>query len=81
MKKLAKIKLNQLNKQELEKRDQTFLKGGYGCDCTCRCECSCNCPCGWPYGEEITSLNEDIGYNVSGDRDGSSSIMSSAPEF
>lgn len=39
MKKLGKIKLNQLNQSELEKRKMGALKGG--CACAGRCGCSC----------------------------------------
>jgi natural product precursor len=34
MKKIGKLKLNQLSKSELEKREMNFLKGG-GCYCGC----------------------------------------------
>ena len=38
MKVLKKIKLNQLSKVELEKREMDALKGGNDCgDCTCSC--------------------------------------------
>lgn len=38
MKTLKKIKLNQLGKEELEKRKMEMLKGGNDCgDCTCSC--------------------------------------------
>ncbi len=33
MKKLKKLKLNQLSKAEIEKRELNHLKGGVWCDC------------------------------------------------
>ena len=42
MKVLKKIKLNQLSKVELEKREMDALKGGNDCgDCTCSCYGGC----------------------------------------
>ena len=38
MKILEKIKLNELSKNELEKRKMNALLGGYGCQ-TCSCVC------------------------------------------
>jgi natural product precursor len=38
MKTLGKLKLNQLRKAELEKREMNVLKGG--CSCKNRCVCS-----------------------------------------
>ena len=35
MKKIGKLKLNQLSKAELEKREMNSLKGGSACVCTC----------------------------------------------
>jgi natural product precursor len=46
MKKLEKLKLNQLRKIELEQREMNALKGG--------CGCSDRCPCGG-YDEEHTN--------------------------
>lgn len=37
IKKLGKLKLNQLSKVELEQREIKALKGGYGCGCSCAC--------------------------------------------
>ncbi len=33
MKKLGKLKLNQLNKAEIEKKGQNAIRGGVWCDC------------------------------------------------
>jgi len=41
MKKISKIKLNQLSKNELEQRKLNALRGG--CDCAGKTICSCNC--------------------------------------
>jgi len=35
MKNLGKLKLNQLNKAEIEKREMNALRGGGGCVCGC----------------------------------------------
>lgn len=43
MKKLGKLKLNQLSKDALEARQQSTLKGGGTCNCSCS-GCSCS---GW----------------------------------
>ena len=37
MKKLRKLRLNQLSKNEMEKREMSALKGGCGGDCWCSC--------------------------------------------
>lgn len=39
MKKLSKIKLNQLSKEELERRQLNALMGGRSCDFYCTCGC------------------------------------------
>jgi natural product precursor len=41
MKTLGKLKLNQLRKAELEKREMNALKGG--------CSCKCVCAGGWDH--------------------------------
>ena len=40
MRKLGKIKLNQLSKDELDQRKMNALKGG--CECSPVCGCFCN---------------------------------------
>jgi natural product precursor len=40
MKKIGKLKLNELNKKEIEHKRMVFLKGGYGCECKMSCECN-----------------------------------------
>lgn len=44
MKKLGKLKLNQINKSELEQKQMSLLKGG-GYTCNCACTCHPNCAC------------------------------------
>ena len=41
MKKLKKLKLSNLNSEELKRRDLISLRGGYGGKCTCACVCGC----------------------------------------
>lgn len=44
MKNLSKLKLNQLGKAELKKREMNILVGGYQCTCACACVgCLCSC--------------------------------------
>ncbi len=50
MKKLGKIKLNQLNKAEMKKREMSYLIGG---EC---CGCGCN-------GSSSTSANANANWN------------------
>jgi len=42
MKKIGRLKLNQLADNELESKQMNLLKGG---DCQCPCECSCSYTC------------------------------------
>ena len=44
MKKLNLLKLNQLSKTEIEKREMNSLKGGV---CGCICAGGTNCPCAY----------------------------------
>lgn len=37
MREVSKIKLNRLNKAELEQREMNALKGGCSCPCPCAC--------------------------------------------
>lgn len=37
MREIGKIKLNRLNKAELEQREMNALKGGCSCPCPCIC--------------------------------------------
>ena len=48
MKKLGKLKLNQISKNQLEDKKMDLLKGGGTCTCSCSCECSYKCSCS-PY--------------------------------
>ena len=43
MKKLSKLKLNQLSKNELEQQKMNALRGGDTCRCGCQCSCECDC--------------------------------------
>jgi natural product precursor len=57
MKNLGKLKLNQLSKVDLEKREMNFLKGG-GC---------CACACAGSYPETTNeATNDSFGYGQSG---------------
>lgn len=58
MKLLSKLKLNQLSKNELEKREMLHLNGG---DCFCTCACS---------GSSSTDDNCDANhtYGIEGDK-------------
>jgi len=40
MKNLKKLKLNELNKKEIEHKQMIFLKGGYTCECLMTCTCN-----------------------------------------
>lgn len=44
MKRLGKLKLNQLVKNELESKQMNLLRGG-DCSCACNCSCSYTCSC------------------------------------
>ena len=55
MKKLGKIKLNQLEKVDLKKREMEYILGGDDCD-TCACA----------FGEENKVANDNYGYSQSG---------------
>jgi natural product precursor len=58
MKKLvSKLKLNQINKSEMEERQLNILKGGNSSE-------SCSCGCGGPYS---TSTNSYANYTYGGD--------------
>ena len=57
MKKLSKLKLNQISKNELEQRAMNALRGG-GCG-TCSCSCDCK-------KEENKSGNESSGCDDTG---------------
>jgi natural product precursor len=41
MKEVNKLKLTQLNKAELEKRQMNVLRGGVTCGCVCAGDCGC----------------------------------------
>jgi natural product precursor len=43
MKQLSKLKLHDLSRVEMEKRELSLIKGGDSC--TCCCILPCNCPC------------------------------------
>ena len=53
---LYSLKLNQLSKAELEKKEMSYIRGG---------DCSCNCACG---GSSSTTANSgaNLSYGVSG---------------
>lgn len=38
MKKIKILKLNQLNKHDLSKKEMNVLHGGYSCACICACD-------------------------------------------
>jgi len=40
MKNLSRLKLNQLEKNELQKKEQALLRGGTNADSSCVCGCS-----------------------------------------
>jgi natural product precursor len=56
MKKLGKLRLTQLNKDELEKRQMSALKGGVTCGCIC-------VPGGGNYATEYNVNNQYKKYN------------------
>ena len=53
MKNLGKLKLNQISKVELEKREMNFLRGG-GCSTSCQCT----------YGGAMTMDNDSASYET-----------------
>ena len=57
MKKIGKLKLSELNKAELEKKDMIYLQGG---DC-CACACAGTSPT-----NQNDSANDSYGYGGSG---------------
>ena len=60
MKTLSRLKLNQLNAEELEQRQMNALRGGYNCGCGCNyIETG-----GYPIGESYNS-NLSNGYTQS----------------
>jgi len=64
MKILGKLKLNQLSKAELEKREMNILVGGYACICPCACVgCICSCDSSqdpwWTNSAEISNDNDN----------------------
>ena len=46
MKRLEKIKLTSMSKEELETKQLKFLMGGYGTDCRGNCDSDLYCNCG-----------------------------------
>ncbi|MDR0602922.1 MAG: TIGR04149 family rSAM-modified RiPP [Bacteroidales bacterium] len=64
MKKLGKIKLNQLSKDELIQREMSALRGG---NCCCTCDCSCTCSCNELIANNLTSINADRNGNNNAD--------------
>ncbi len=65
MKKLGKLKLNQISKVELEKRELNILKGGVLCACACA---GSNCSCAYA---GIQDGPDDSYYGGSSDSDNS----------
>jgi natural product precursor len=62
MKKLKKLKLNNISKMELESRQMNMLKGG-NCSCTCGCSCgSTNCHCPQVNPGEISTEQSDYNF-------------------
>ncbi|SFL21451.1 TIGR04149 family rSAM-modified RiPP [Proteiniphilum acetatigenes] len=66
MKTISKLKLNQLSKVELEKREMNALKGGTDADPTCNCNCS-----GSGTQSATIGANSNYGYQYSYGGDGS----------
>lgn len=52
MKKLSKLKLTNVDKEELEAKKMNLLKGGDTCSCTCSCVTACPCS-----GDPISNKN------------------------
>lgn len=77
MKKLGKIKLNQLSKVEMKKKEMNMVKGGVDCWCSCTCDCTNNCACLYAgeqcstgdsyYGGSSTNDNSNANMNNQGD--------------
>lgn len=59
MKTISKLKLNQLSKAELERRDLNQIKGG---------ECCCSCACAGP-SSTSDNARSNQGYGVAGDKE------------
>ncbi|GHV40063.1 hypothetical protein FACS1894179_05990 [Bacteroidia bacterium] len=55
MKKLSKLKLNNLNKVELDEQEMEILKGGAGCCCSC-----------WAAGSGGSSTSDNDSANTAG---------------
>lgn len=69
MKKIGKLKLINLCKEELEANQMRVLKGGDTCSCCCSCQANCSC---WPEplaGEKDNISNSDSESNYSADSD------------
>lgn len=60
MKKITSLKLNQLRKAELEKKEMGFLVGGLDDDC-----CGCGCPGGYQTTNDNTNANSSYTYSYS----------------
>lgn len=43
MKKIGKLKLVNIEKENLETKELVLLKGGYTCNCACACAANCHC--------------------------------------
>lgn len=55
MKKISKLKLIHLDKDELEAKQMNILRGGDACSCNPTCGCAANCSCP-PVGEGQISI-------------------------
>lgn len=67
MKKLGKLKLNQLNKASLESKELRIIRGGCSCPCNCVCVCgSGECPCSYA-GEQCPSGDDLYGGSSTAD--------------
>ena len=66
MKKLSKLKLTNVDKEELEAKKMNLLRGGE--ICYCGCSCSANCPCsGDPISNQNTTYEAFAGMFHQGD--------------
>jgi natural product precursor len=74
MKKLSKLKLTNVDKEELEAKKMNLLKGGEECSCSCGCAANCSCT-----GEPISNQNTNSSF-WSGELSNSNYITPSASD-
>lgn len=85
MKKLGKLKLNQLSKAELEKKGMGMIKGGGPCSQQCSCDCTNNCACAYANPQQCDTGDDTWGGSSSDDNSNANmnnlgnNLVSSAP--